>query len=158
VVPRRPLNCLAMRKPFRSQNAAVTAAFFIAPPEPGVFIPLVGSFRFPPDMVPVLIQYVIALPCTFARGLPLFLLFSRMRIFSWWGQSWEARSASSPHPSQRPSVVSTLTGAEPVSRSGRNKRMQIADTSSNANSARQMTTTLFPVRNGAAHNAEKNAA
>jgi hypothetical protein len=36
--------------------------------------------------------------------------------------------------------------------------MQVTDTSSNANSARQMTTTLLPVRNGAAHNAEKNAA
>jgi hypothetical protein len=35
-----------MRKPFRSQNRAVTAAFFIAPVVPGVFIPLVGRWTF----------------------------------------------------------------------------------------------------------------
>ena len=32
-----------------------------------------------------LVVYLIALPFVFAFGLPLFLLFSRMRMFSWWG-------------------------------------------------------------------------
>jgi hypothetical protein len=74
-----------MRKPFKSQNAAVTAAFFVAPLLPSVFIPLVGQWRFPPDVAGALVVYVIALPFVFALGLPLFLLFSRMRIFSCWG-------------------------------------------------------------------------
>jgi uncharacterized membrane protein YjdF len=73
-----------MRKPFRSQNAAVTAAFFIAPLLPSIFIPLVGPWRFPPDVVGALLTYVIALPFVFATGLPLFLLFSTVRLFSWW--------------------------------------------------------------------------
>jgi hypothetical protein len=59
---------------------------------------------------------------------------------------------------QRLPVVSTLTGAAPVSKSRRNRRMQVAATSSKVNSARQMSTTLFPVRNGPAQSAEKNAA
>jgi hypothetical protein len=79
------LHCLAMRKPFKSQNAAVTAAFFIAPLLPSIFIPLVGHRAFPPDLVGALLAYVIALPFVFLVGLPLFLLFSRIRIFSWWG-------------------------------------------------------------------------
>jgi hypothetical protein len=74
-----------MRKLFRTQNAAVTAAFFIAPLVPSVFIPLVGQWIFPPDVVGALVVYLIALPFVFAIGLPLFLLFSRIRIFSWWG-------------------------------------------------------------------------
>jgi hypothetical protein len=74
-----------MRKMFKTQNRAVTAAFFIAPIIPSIFIPLVGRWTFPPDVVPALMQYLIALPFTFALGLPLFLLFSRIRIFSWWG-------------------------------------------------------------------------
>ena len=74
-----------MRKPFRSQNAAVTAAFFIAPLVPGILIPLVGSFRFPPDVVGAFAVYVIALPFVFVFGLPLFLLFSKFRMFNWWG-------------------------------------------------------------------------
>jgi hypothetical protein len=75
---------LAMRKPFRTQNSAVTAAFFIAPLLPSIFIPLVGRWRFPPDAMGALPVYVIALPFVFAIGLPLFLLSSKMRIFSWW--------------------------------------------------------------------------
>jgi hypothetical protein len=74
-----------MRKPFRSQNAAVTAAFFIAPLLPSIFIPLVGHWTFPPDLMGALLVYVIALPLVFLLGLPLFLLFSRIRMFSWWG-------------------------------------------------------------------------
>jgi hypothetical protein len=74
-----------MRKRFRTQNAAVTAAFFIAPVCPGIFIPLVGGWRFPPDLLGALLVYVIALPFVFVLGLPLFLLFSRIGIFSWWG-------------------------------------------------------------------------
>ena len=58
----------------------------------------------------------------------------------------------------RASFVSTPTGAAPTSRSPRKKRTQIADRSSNAKSATQTITTLLPVRNGAAHRAEKNAA
>jgi hypothetical protein len=72
-------------KVFKNQNAAVTSAFFIAPLMPSVFIPLVGQWRFPPDVAGALLVYVIALPFVFAIGLPLFLLFSRIRIFSWWG-------------------------------------------------------------------------
>jgi hypothetical protein len=33
-----------MRKPFKTQNAAVTAAFSIVPVVPSIFIPLVGAF------------------------------------------------------------------------------------------------------------------
>ncbi len=95
-----------MRKPFRSQNAAVTAAFFIAPLVPSVFLPLVRSFRFPPDVVGALLAYVIALPFVFFLGLPLFLLFSRIRIFSGGFQFWEALSGASP--SWRWWVVSTI--------------------------------------------------
>lgn len=79
------IHCFVVRKIFRTQNGAVTAAFFIAPLLPSVFIPLVGRWRFPPDVVAALVAYVIALPFIFAFGLPLFLLFSRLRIFSWWG-------------------------------------------------------------------------
>jgi hypothetical protein len=61
-----------MRKPFRTQNAAVTAAFFIAPLLPSIFIPLMGQWRFPPDVVGALLVYVIALPFVFILGLPLF--------------------------------------------------------------------------------------
>jgi hypothetical protein len=78
-------HCLAMRKPFRTQNAAVTAAFFIAPVIPTMFIPVVGPWRFPPNVIGALLVYVIALPFVFVLGLPLFLLFSRIRMFSWWG-------------------------------------------------------------------------
>jgi hypothetical protein len=74
-----------MRKPFTSQNAAVTAAFFIAPTLPGIFIPLVGQWKFPPDVMGALVVYLIALPLIFVIGLPLFLLFSSIRIFTWWG-------------------------------------------------------------------------
>jgi hypothetical protein len=74
---------LAMPKPFKTQNGAVTAAFFIAPVFPSIFIPLVGGWKFPPDVVGALLVYVIALPLVFIFGLPLFLLFSRFRIFSW---------------------------------------------------------------------------
>jgi hypothetical protein len=74
-----------MLKPFKTQNAAVTAAFCIAPVLPSIFIPLVGRWRFPPDVVGTLPVYVIALPFVLVLGLPLFLLFSKMRIFSWWG-------------------------------------------------------------------------
>lgn len=74
-----------MRKIFKSQNRAVTAAFFIAPLVPSMLIPLVGGFRFPPDVVGALVVYLIALPFVFLLGLPLFLLFSRMQMFSWWG-------------------------------------------------------------------------
>jgi hypothetical protein len=62
--------CLKMRKPFRSQNAAVTAAFFIAPLLPSIFIPLVGPWRLPPDVMGALVVYLIALPFVFAFGLP----------------------------------------------------------------------------------------
>jgi hypothetical protein len=79
------IHCLAVRKIFKTQNRAVTAAFFIAPVWPSIFIPLVGSWRFPPDVMGALLIYVIALPLVFILGLPLFLLFSRFRIFSWWG-------------------------------------------------------------------------
>ena len=79
------LHCLAMRKPFKSQNAAVAAAFLIAPLLPSIFIPLVGHWAFPPDLVGALLVYVIALPFVFLFGLPLFLLISRIGIFSWWG-------------------------------------------------------------------------
>jgi hypothetical protein len=74
-----------MRKPFRTQNAAVTAAFFIAPVLPSLLIPLTGPWRFPPDWGGALIMYLGALPIVFVLGLPLFLLFSKIRIFSWWG-------------------------------------------------------------------------
>jgi hypothetical protein len=74
-----------MRKPFKSQNAAVTAAFFIAPVVPSIFIPPVGPWKFPPDVLGVMLVYVIAVPFVFVLGLPLFLLFSRIRMFSWWG-------------------------------------------------------------------------
>jgi hypothetical protein len=57
-----------MRKPFKSQNAAVTAAFFIAPLLPSIFIPLVGPWRFPPDVMGALVVYLIALPFVFAFG------------------------------------------------------------------------------------------
>ena len=60
--------CLKMRKPFRSQNAAVTAAFFIAPLLPSIFIPLVGPWRLPPDVMGALVVYLIALPFVFAFG------------------------------------------------------------------------------------------
>jgi hypothetical protein len=63
----------------------VTAAFFIAPVVPVIFIPLIGSWRFPPDVMGTLLVYVIALPFIFLIGLPLFLLFSRLRMFRWWG-------------------------------------------------------------------------
>ena len=79
------LHCLAMRKRFKTQNRAVTAAFFIAPLCPSLFIPLVGSFRFPPDVMGALVVYLIALPFVFLLGLPLFLAFSKFRMFSWWG-------------------------------------------------------------------------
>jgi hypothetical protein len=79
------IHCVFVRGIFKTQNGAVTAAFFIAPVLPGIFIPLIGQWRFPPDVVDALLVYVIALPFVFAVGLPLFLLFSRMRIFSWWG-------------------------------------------------------------------------
>ena len=59
-----------MRKPFKSQNAAVTVAFFIAPLVPSIFIPLVGPWRFPPDVMGALVVYLIALPFVFAFGLP----------------------------------------------------------------------------------------
>jgi hypothetical protein len=74
-----------MRKPFKNQNAAVTAAFFVAPIIPSVFIPLAGGWRFPPDLVGASLVYLVALPVIVLLGLPLFLLFSRIRIFSWWG-------------------------------------------------------------------------
>jgi hypothetical protein len=74
-----------MPKLFKTQNGAVTAAFFMAPLLPSIFIPLVGQWRFPPDMAGAMLVYVIALPFVFVLGLPLFLLFSRIRIFSWWG-------------------------------------------------------------------------
>ena len=79
------IHCLAVRKILKTQNRAVTAAFFIAPVVPSIFIPLVGAFRFPPDAMGALLVYLIALPFVFVIGLPLFLLFSRIRIFSWWG-------------------------------------------------------------------------
>ena len=60
--------CLKMRRPFRSQNAAVTAAFFIAPLLPSIFIPLVGPRRLPPDVMGALVVYLIALPFVFAFG------------------------------------------------------------------------------------------
>ena len=78
------LHCIAMRKLFKTQSAAVTAAFFIAPVLPGIFLPLVGNWRFPPDVVGALLVYVVALPLIFVVGLPLFWLFSRIRTFSWW--------------------------------------------------------------------------
>jgi hypothetical protein len=74
---------VSMRPPFKTQNAAVTAAFFIAPVVPSLFVPFVGSF--PPDLVGALLVYVIALPLVFVLGLPLFLLFSKFRLFNWWG-------------------------------------------------------------------------
>ena len=74
-----------MRKLFKTQNRAVTSAFFVAPLTPGIFIPLVGSWTFPPDVMGALLVYVIALPFIFILGLPLFLLFSRIRMFTWWG-------------------------------------------------------------------------
>jgi hypothetical protein len=74
-----------MRKPFRTQNAAVTVAFFIASLLPSLSIPLVGRWSFPPDVLGAALVYVIALPFVFAVGLPLFLLFSRLGIFGWWG-------------------------------------------------------------------------
>jgi hypothetical protein len=74
-----------MRKPFKTQNAAVTAAFFISPIAPGFFLPLVGRWKFPPDWTGMLVIYTGALPFCFVIGLPLFLLFSKLRIFSWWG-------------------------------------------------------------------------
>jgi hypothetical protein len=76
---------VAMRKPFKTQNGAVAAAFFIAPLMPGIFISLVGRWEFPPDVRSALLIYMIALPVIFVLGLPLFLSFSRIRIFNWWG-------------------------------------------------------------------------
>lgn len=38
-----------MRKPFRAQTAAVTAAFLIAPLSPSIFIPVYSSVQI--DMV-----------------------------------------------------------------------------------------------------------
>jgi hypothetical protein len=73
-----------MRKPFRTQNAAVTAAFFIAPVVPALSMPVVGPWKFPPDVSNALLVYVVALPFIFALGLPLFLLFSRLGLFRWW--------------------------------------------------------------------------
>jgi hypothetical protein len=73
-----------MRKPFKTQNAAVTAAFFIAPLVPTLLLPGVGLWEFPPDLMLALLVYVIALPLIFALGLPLFLLFSRWGLFRWW--------------------------------------------------------------------------
>jgi hypothetical protein len=74
-----------MRKRFKTQDGAVTAAFFIAPMLPSISIPLAGPSSFPPGVVEALLLYVIALPLVLLFGLPLFLLFSKMRIFSWWG-------------------------------------------------------------------------
>ena len=79
------IDCRAMRTIFKTQNRAVTAAFFIAPLVPSLCIPLVGPWRFPPDVVGALLVYVIALPFVCVFGLPLFLLFSRIAMFSWWG-------------------------------------------------------------------------
>jgi len=84
-VTARLIDCYVMRPVFKTQNRAVTAAFFIAPLLPSIFIPLVGHWTFPPDLMGTLLVYVIALPLVFLLGLPVFLLFSRIRIFSWWG-------------------------------------------------------------------------
>jgi hypothetical protein len=84
-VTARLIDCYVMRTIYKTQNRAVTAAFFIAPVVPSIFIPLVGQWKFPPDVMGALLVYVIALPFIFVLGLPLFLLFSRIRIFSWWG-------------------------------------------------------------------------
>jgi hypothetical protein len=74
-----------MRGPFKTQNGAVTTAFFVAPVVPSLFMPLVGGWEFPPDLTGALVVYLIALPFCVVLGLPLILLFSRFRIFSWWG-------------------------------------------------------------------------
>jgi hypothetical protein len=79
------LHCGAMRRPFRTQNAAVTGGFFIAPLVPSILIPLTGAWRFPPEWGDAAVMYVGALPIVFIFGLPLFLLFSKFRMFSWWG-------------------------------------------------------------------------
>ena len=79
------IHCYGMRTIFKTQNRAVTTAFFIAPLLPSIFLPLVGGWTFPPDVMGALLIYAIALPLVFLFGLPLFLLFSRIRIFSWWG-------------------------------------------------------------------------
>jgi hypothetical protein len=74
-----------MRKPFRTQNAAVTAAFFIAPVLPSILLLLAGPSIFPADWRGMAVVYLFAIPLIFVLGLPLFLLFSRFRLFSWWG-------------------------------------------------------------------------
>ncbi len=75
-----------MPGPFKTQNAAVTTAFFVVPVVPSFFIQLIGGWTFSTsDVMGPLLTYVIALPCCFVLGLPLFLLFSRFRMFSWWG-------------------------------------------------------------------------
>ena len=83
--PRRIDTIFTMRKPFKTQNSAVTAAFIIAPIVPSLFLPLVGPWTFPPVLVGAAIMYLLALPFVFVFGLPLFLLFSKLRLFSWWG-------------------------------------------------------------------------
>jgi hypothetical protein len=64
-----------------------------------------------------------------------------------------ARQTSTPAP-----AASTPIGAEVANKSRRTSRVPTAISNCTASSPRHATTTLFPVRNGCDHRAEKNAA
>jgi hypothetical protein len=79
-----------MRKLFKNQGSATTTAFFISPIIPGVVLPFLDflswqSAHLGYALLGILLCYLLSLAIGMLIGLPMFLLFSRFRLFSWWG-------------------------------------------------------------------------
>src|SRR5580658_1812950 len=79
-----------MRKLFKNQDTATTAAFWVSPIIPGVVLPFLDLFSWRSAhlgyvLLGVLACYLVSLAIGMLIGLPMFLLFSRQRLFSWWG-------------------------------------------------------------------------
>jgi hypothetical protein len=69
------------------QNSATTAAFLIAPVVPGMSLAVMPPAEFEFDLYAVgwfLALYLLSVVFVLLIGLPIFLLFSRMRLVNWW--------------------------------------------------------------------------
>jgi hypothetical protein len=79
-----------MRKLFKKQDSATTAAFWVSPIVPGVVLPFLDLLSWQSShlgyaLLGILACYILSLAIGMLVGLPMFLLFSRLRLFSWWG-------------------------------------------------------------------------
>jgi hypothetical protein len=79
-----------MRKLFENQDKATTAAFWVSPIVPGVVLPFLDLFSWRSAhlgyaLLGILACYFLSVAIGMLVGLPMFLLFSRLRLFTWLG-------------------------------------------------------------------------